>query len=177
MEVEYRQIAGLNGYRFGDDGSVWTQYLRGCRSGKIGDWRQVTQYVNSSGHLFVRLIGLGPKSYVHRLILQAFVGIAPDGMECLHRDGDPTNNRLSNLRWGTRGENCADTARHGRAHRGDRHRLSKLREEDIPEILRLKNDRPNLTSKDLGVLFGVNEATIRAVLSGRNWSWISGKTA
>lgn len=50
---------------------------------------------------------------VHSLVLQAFVGPAPDGTECRHLDGNPDNNHLANLRWGTRSENILDTVRHG----------------------------------------------------------------
>lgn len=50
---------------------------------------------------------------VHRLVLEAFVGPCPEGMEACHWDGDPTNNRLENLRWDTRSENHRDAARHG----------------------------------------------------------------
>lgn len=50
---------------------------------------------------------------VHRLVLLVFVGPAPEGMEGLHRDGDNTNNNLSNLRWGTHSENQLDQVAHG----------------------------------------------------------------
>jgi len=30
-----------------------------------------------------------------------------------HNDGDPHNNRVSNLRWGTASENALDAVRHG----------------------------------------------------------------
>lgn len=51
--------------------------------------------------------------YVHRLVLLAFVGPCPDGMEaCHHPDPTPTNNRLENLRWGTYGENRLDAEWH-----------------------------------------------------------------
>lgn len=50
---------------------------------------------------------------VHRLVLNAFVGARPDGMEGCHNDGDPTNNHLSNLRWDTQSENQRDSVRHG----------------------------------------------------------------
>lgn len=51
---------------------------------------------------------------VHRLVLMAFVGPPPVAdSEALHGDGDPSNNALSNLRWGTRSENAVDAVLHG----------------------------------------------------------------
>jgi hypothetical protein len=37
-------------------------------------------------------------------------------MVCRHLDGNPINNRLENLRWGTHKENKADAIKHGTAH-------------------------------------------------------------
>ncbi|WP_211339176.1 NUMOD4 motif-containing HNH endonuclease [Salana multivorans] len=51
---------------------------------------------------------------VHRLVLLAFVGPEPEGAEACHRDGNPTNNALPNLYWGTHSENMHDAVRHGR---------------------------------------------------------------
>lgn len=50
---------------------------------------------------------------VHRLVLETFVGPRPDGMECCHKDGDPANNTLRNLRWGSHSSNVRDTIAHG----------------------------------------------------------------
>jgi hypothetical protein len=47
------------------------------------------------------------------LVLEAFVGPCPDGLEACHWDDDPTNNRLSNLRWDTSIANKRDMARNG----------------------------------------------------------------
>lgn len=52
--------------------------------------------------------------YVHRLVLLAFDGPKPDGMETRHLDGVKTNNALSNLRYGTSSENSQDAMRHAR---------------------------------------------------------------
>lgn len=52
---------------------------------------------------------------VHSLVLEAFVGPKPPGMECLHYNGVRTDARLANLRWGTSKENTADMIRHGTA--------------------------------------------------------------
>ncbi len=50
---------------------------------------------------------------VHTLVLLAFVGTRPKGMECLHRDGNLDNNHLSNLSWGKPSENRRDCVKHG----------------------------------------------------------------
>lgn len=53
---------------------------------------------------------------VHRLVLFAFVGPCPDGMEGCHNDGNPRDNSLSNLRWDTRSANHLDKVKHGTHH-------------------------------------------------------------
>src|SRR5699024_6464865 len=57
---------------------------------------------------------------VHRLVLEAFVGPCPDGMEACHWDDDKTNNHVSNLRWATQSDNMHDRVRNGR------HQLASL---------------------------------------------------
>ena len=79
--------------------------------------RILSPCVNDSGHLLVPLTrsGEAPKlKQVHRLVLLTFVGPCPPGMECLHWDDDKYNNRLANLRWGTRLENMDDAKRNGK---------------------------------------------------------------
>jgi hypothetical protein len=67
------------------------------------------------GHLHVNLKMQARRRTiaVHALVLEEFVGPRSGGMECLHGDGDPSNNRVENLRWGTRSENNLDAVRHG----------------------------------------------------------------
>jgi hypothetical protein len=50
---------------------------------------------------------------VHQLVLEAFVGPRPRGMESCHNNGNQTDNRLVNLRWDTKSENNLDRVRHG----------------------------------------------------------------
>jgi hypothetical protein len=45
--------------------------------------------------------------------MEAFVGLRPKGLETRHLDGDPSNNQLSNLAYGTSSENHLDMVRHG----------------------------------------------------------------
>ena len=53
------------------------------------------------------------KRYVHSLIAETFIGPRPEGTEVCHNDGNPTNNHVDNLRYGTRSENMLDRVRHG----------------------------------------------------------------
>jgi hypothetical protein len=67
------------------------------------------------GHMIVSLADAGKKKtyHVHSLVLTAFVGPKPDGMECCHRNGDHEDNTVGNLRWDTKSENMLDRVRHG----------------------------------------------------------------
>ncbi len=65
-------------------------------------------------HIFDLYRGNGPEyRSAHRLVLEAFVGMPPEGTQALHWDDDPSNNHLSNLRWGTSSDNQLDAVRNG----------------------------------------------------------------
>lgn len=51
---------------------------------------------------------------VHRLVMLAFVGPCPDGLEVCHDDDDGSNACLSNLRYDTHYENHQDRVRRRR---------------------------------------------------------------
>src|SRR6185437_6200778 len=57
--------------------------------------------------------GVHVQASVHRLALTAFIGPCTDGLIGCHNNGDPADNRLSNLRWDTYSENNLDRVRHG----------------------------------------------------------------
>lgn len=116
--VEYRDIPGFPNYRAGSDGTIWTRYRRGRR--KPFGWKLRKPTINKRlGYLMLWMIhsdGNRRQCYVHHLILFAFVGPKPDGMECLHGDDNRTNNRISNLEWGTRMKNVHQMIDRGRSH-------------------------------------------------------------
>lgn len=68
-----------------------------------------------TGHLRVTLSRNAARhyTYVHTLVLLAFVGPRTDGMEACHGNGQPADNRLANLRWDTSQANKLDAVRHG----------------------------------------------------------------
>lgn len=76
------------------------------------------QRTNDLGHLSVPLSrdSTTRQFLVHRLVMAAFAGACPEGQEVRHWDGNPANNRLSNLLYGTRQENMRDVLRYGTHH-------------------------------------------------------------
>lgn len=96
----WKPVVGCEGfYEVSNEGRV-----RSSRGRISGGWM-------SGKYRMVSLGKAGPRQ-VHVLVLEAFVGKRPEGMDGCHNDGDPGNNRVENLRWGTRSSNILDTVRH-----------------------------------------------------------------
>lgn len=112
---KWSEIPGYEGrYEASDHGRVRSLARRDGRGRRIRA-RILSTYTRASGHQTVKVCkdgACGPAA-VHRLVLMAFVGLPGEGQEALHWDGDPANNSLANLRWGTRSENLRDSVRQG----------------------------------------------------------------
>jgi hypothetical protein len=166
-EVEYRPIEGFPGYRIGNDGSVWS--CRPCTRVKLPGWRRMRLIPNNHGYLFVQMClnGKHRKRYAHRLVLEAFVGPCPEGMECRHfPDGDPTNNKLSNLSWATHLENQRDKPAQGTNNDGERNGLAKLTNRDAA-IIRTRYATEYVTQQSLADEYGVSNSRISNIITGK----------
>jgi hypothetical protein len=151
-DVCYRKLdfMGFPGYRVGDDGSVWNCSYHGKRGKGNGSgsvlivgtvWKRRKSRLNNKSY---SIFGLYRHYYrkeilVHCLVLEAFVGPRPLGMEGCHNDGDQQNNKLSNLRWDTPQGNAADKIKHGTSSRGEGNGNAVLTE-DLVRIMRIEYD-------------------------------------
>lgn len=75
---------------------------------------------------------------VHRLVLEAFKGLCPEGMEACHSDGNSINNAVNNLRWDTRKNNNFDKRKHGTHPSGERNPRAKYTAKDVLRIRALR---------------------------------------
>lgn len=105
--------------------------------------------------------------YPHKAVLEAFVGLRPQGMEGCHNDGNPWNNHLSNLRWDTPRNNQLDRAKHGTSNRGERCAAAKLTEAQVRAIL-----TDTRLQRIIAAEYGVRENTISRIKSGKRWAHI-----
>lgn len=160
--VEIRVVVGYSDYRVSGDGRVWS-WFRLCY------WKELNRFIQK-GYMAVGLTrdGVRRQRLVHQLVLEAFVGPCPCGMEACHfPDRDRTNNKLSNLRWDTKKANSLDAKAHGTWTHGSKTGTAKLYRDEIQgfkdrhasgeSILSIANSR------------GVNWGTIKNAVTGKWW--------
>ena len=114
---------------------------------------------------------------VHRLVTEAFLGKCPDGFVANHKDGDKTNNRITNLEYVTSSENNQHALDTGLRHtanmsevvvkRGEENHYSKITESDVLNILKLRKET-GLGCRNLSKITGISHGIINGILSGRS---------
>lgn len=153
-KIEWATVPGAQRYQVSDDGQIIGP------SGKV-----LKPMVSDSGHLYIFINKR--RRYVHRLILEAFIGKCPPGRECRHLDGNPKNNKIDNLTWGTRQENVNDRWIHGTMPVPHESIFTKLKPSDIPEIIKLHNS--GLSSRKISFKFNTSHTTIQKIIRGERW--------
>lgn len=107
---EWRPIPGAIGYEVSDQGQV-RSYRRGAPPGG-----RVLNPTISEGY-YVACIHYADKwqtRRVHQLVLEAFIGPRPEGTTgARHLNDVKTDNRLTNLAYGTHAENMLDRVANG----------------------------------------------------------------
>jgi len=155
---EWRNVVGFEGlYEISNHGNV-----RSLKTGKIKN-----QTINKKDNRpFLNLWKENKQKIMrpHKLVLEAFVGICPQGMECCHNDGNTLNNHIDNLRWDTHTNNIHDRIKHGTTNRGERCGTSKLALEQVISIR--KDDR---LQRIIAEEYGVKQSLISRIKNGVRW--------
>ena len=175
--TELRPVPDFPGYFVSRDGEVWSQWILSeaphcaqkvrAKDAVLGDKVSKLKAVRSrSGYLLVALIkdGRWQRISVHRLVMSAFCGPCPPGMEVCHNNGVRDDNRLENLRYDTHKGNMLDRYRHGTA------RTAKLTPIDALAIRQLA--WIGVPSEDIASMFRVNVVTVDSIAANRSWRWL-----
>ena len=154
VSEEWRPIPGFPGYQASNMGRILGP--QGVRKTRVG---------NRGYHILnVWKRSKSRPIRIHRMVLLAFVGPCPEGLETRHLDGNRDNNALSNLAYGTKLENGADKKRHGHSLTGEKNKNAKLTEEQVVDILRSIE-----SGRTLARCYGVNRDTISNIRRGKAW--------
>ena len=173
MDEVWRDIPGYEGkYQASNMGRIRSldRYVRGrCHYSGNEFRRKISGRVLKpgqfckNGHVSIVLGHRAIGSPVHKLVMRTFVGETPEGMEILHINGNPKDNRLENLRYGTRTENILDVYYQGGKWR-------KLSMEDVQQIR--FGLCTGIKGSELSRMYGVSSSVISAIKKGRSYSWL-----
>jgi hypothetical protein len=174
---QWRPVVGYEGlYEVSDLGRVrsvdrWVRSTFGSKQLRRG----IVLTPNTSGpYPTHKLSGDGRQKThrVHRLVLEAFVGPRPEGMEARHfPDHSHANNRLDNLSWGTKKQNAADKEVQGQSQKGEMGNNAKLRDADIIHI-RKPYASGKTSQEKLAARYGVSQAQIWRIVRRTRWAHI-----
>lgn len=177
MNYEWRPVLGYEGlYEVSNSGEV--RSLAFFRGGKR--WPRLLMLaprISTHGYPYVtlRLPKPGPGGTrhgkyqsVHRLVLDAFVGPCPAGMEAAHLNGNPDDCGLPNLRWVTHQENVDHQLAHGTRLAGEKNPSAKLNVDAVRLIRKLRCD--GVAGRVIANAFRVSEQTVSDIYSARRWS-------
>ena len=153
---EYRVIPGFPDYQVSNLGNVKSLRRKTPRVMRPQKW--------TTGYRLVSLRLDGDNNYhyrlVHVLVMLAFVGPKPDGLCIRHLDGNPSNNQLTNLTYGTLAENQRDRIAHGTYG-------MKLNVRKVRVIRGLHNC--GFTIRRLAQIFAVSPTCIGRVCRRQTW--------
>lgn len=182
MSEIWKAVPGFEGiYEVSDLGRVRSLdriLVQACKWGgtmeRFYKGRVLVQATDERGRRFVALWHLceGKRRTVASLVAEAFIGPRPEGMDVCHGDGNPSNNRLLNLRYDTPAGNAADKIMHGTHLFGEGTPAAKLTEEQVLKIL-----SSSLTGVALADIYDVTPAAISAIRKGKNWAYLHRRRA
>ena len=145
--------------------------------------RELTPHINLRGYFYItlmkpkhlRLQGNPKYSFTRvpmgRIICEAFYGAPPEKRsQAAHNNGNPSDNRVENLRWATPLENSQDQYKHGTRVHGARVKCAKLTEAMVSEI-RSRRVAGEVWSS-LSASFGVSVRAVRDAVRGRSWKHV-----
>jgi len=125
-------------------------------------------------YVTLRKNGESIKFRVHRLVLMAFIGKCPSGMECCHNDGNGLNNNVENLRWDTPSNNQLDRYKHGTGwnprYKGQEHPSSKLKDKDIIKMRSV--ERTKFTASKIAKEYNISKSSVFQILARKTWKHI-----
>lgn len=171
-DAEIKPIDWAPGYYVCADGFVVSLHLF-KREIRV-KWRVLKTMRHSGGYPQVNL-RVAQKSNirrVHNLVADAFLGPKPfPKAEVRHLDGNPENNHVQNLAYGSHAENTQDMRIHGTMAIGIKNGHAVLTERDVVCIRKLSDY--GIPASILSKTYGLEVGSISDIVLKRTWRHIT----
>lgn len=117
---------------------------------------------------------MGRMQMAHRVLYALVKGPIPEGMVVRHTCDNSRCINPEHLVLGTQRENMADRERRGRnGNMGEKSPWARLTAEEVVSI-RERYAAGGITLKELGLMHGVSQNTIHAIVTGFSWKHVGG---
>jgi len=166
MTETWQRIPGYDRYEASDQGRIRSLEQRITRRDGVHQRRQGRILKGTAARDYLK-VAIGIELWqvtIHRLVLLAFRGPCPEGMEARHLNGNPHDNRLCNLEYGTKKENAQDKHLHGTMPKGESHWRTTLTAQQVNEIRQDPGKH-----RDIAIRFGTSKSTVTRIKAGKVW--------
>ena len=168
---DWRPVREVPGYCIDPNGNIYSVFWE-WRGNKIN---KLTPAIDQYGYLKVRLTdmdGSRKKHSVHKLVCIAFHGLKSEGREQVrHLNGDKTDNRPENLRWGSAKENGEDKVALGEAAKGSSNGSSKLKDYEVSVIKEMA--LRGMSGRNIERYFDIDHTVVSRITAGKSWGHIA----
>ena len=160
-------------FEIDENGYIWKTYDGRSKGNKSKNIRRA-EFIDDRGYLVI-FISINKKRYfckAHRLVYAYFKNELVGDKEINHIDGNKTNNNISNLELSDRFHNMQHAYKLGllKSNIGSKNGYSKLTEEQVLEIRRLRNE--GIMVRELSEMFNISKTNIRDIISRKLWKHI-----
>jgi hypothetical protein len=163
---EWKDVNGYKGlYKISNHGDVFS-----CRYGKLMSPGRVRQY----NRLALCKNGIRKNYLVHRLVLLNFIGMPPKNKpEAMHLDGNPQNNYIGNLQWGSHIENMKMDHGNNHSFEGEKNENSKLTIAQVKHIRAVYNHRATCQwgREKLAKLYNISTQQVSRIAHQSKGGW------
>jgi len=172
MAEQWATVPGYPEYRVSSSGRVQRKQFS-CPCCDHVEWEDRATTKVKTGYLVCSLENPSGRRqhFVHRLVVESFVGHIPEGMVVNHIDGNKANNTVENLEVVTPKENVHHSIRTGLRWnpKGEQHAQCKTSEAAVRNVFALR--KQGLTIKAIAAETGIPITNVKNIIY-RSWRHI-----